>query len=88
MDYFRNGRCIIAYGGNTGSMDYLSSNDCGIVINHKDDLYQKLKEILTNPRLIKEYSHKCYEIGVRNHQIEKIQTSLRNDLSNLANNEQ
>ncbi len=88
VDYFRNGRCIIAYGGNTGSMDYLSSNDCGIVINHKDDLYQKLKEILTNPRLIKEYSHKCYEIGVRNHQIEKIQTSLRNDLSNLANNEQ
>ena len=65
VDYFRNGRCIIAYGGFTGSMDYLTANDCGIYISAKDNLNDKLKLILTNPSLIKEYSNKCYNIGVK-----------------------
>ncbi len=47
VDYFRNGRCIIAYGGNTGSMKYLKDNDCGIVISPKDDLVKELATILS-----------------------------------------
>lgn len=86
VDYFRNGRCIIAYGGFTGSMDYLTANDCGIYISPKDNLTDKLKLILTNPSLIKKYSNKCYNIGVKNHQINKIQSSLRSDLQQQTTN--
>lgn len=84
VDYFRNGRCIIAYGGNTGSMKYLKENDCGIVISPKDDLVKELATILSNPSLIEDYAHKSYEIGRKNHQIKIIQSNLRKDLEHFA----
>lgn len=80
VDYFRNGRCIIAYGGSTGSMKYLKDNDCGIVISPKNDLVKELATILSNTSLIEDYAHKSYEIGRKNHQIKIIQSNLRNDL--------
>lgn len=84
VDYFRNGRCIIAYGGDTGSMKYLKDNDCGIVISPKDDLVKELATILSDTTLIENYAHKSYEIGRKNHQINIIQSNLRKDLEHFA----
>ena len=84
VDYFRNGRCIIAYGGNTGSMKYLKDNDCGIVISPKDDLVKELATILSDTTLIEDYAHKSYEIGRKNHQIKIIQSNLKKDLEHFA----
>lgn len=83
VDYFRNGRCIVAYGGNTGSMDYLREYDAGIVIDAKDNLTQELEKILQNQQLIYQYALKCWNIGKLNHQIDTIQTNLYNDLKTL-----
>ncbi|MHA6533614.1 glycosyltransferase [Paenibacillus sp. BAC0078] len=85
VDYFQNGKCILAVGWErANSIDYLVKNDAAIVATNKEEIINKLKEIINNPAIITEYSEKSWECGVGNHQIDEIQHSLYNDLNYLV----
>lgn len=85
VDYFYNGRCILAVGGETASMDYLRENDAAIVETDSTNLLRKLTEIANNPNVILEYSKKSWDCGCRNHQIGEIQKRVYDDFCAIIN---
>lgn len=86
VDYFYNGRCILAVGGETASMDYLRENDAAIVETDSKNILRKLTEIANNPNVILEYSQKSWDCGCRNHQIGEIQKRIYDDFCAIINN--
>ncbi|WP_071120029.1 glycosyltransferase [Romboutsia timonensis] len=85
VDYFSSGKCIFAVGNkDVESINYLIKNDSAIVATNKSEIFYQLKKIIDNPILINEYSKKSWECGVRNHQINKIQKELYEDLRILC----
>lgn len=84
VDYFHCGRCILAVGGNTGTMDYLRRNDAAIVITDKKQLAKILSIILFDDVKLNDYSFNAWNCGVKNHQLSKIQRGLYEDLQNIC----
>lgn len=87
VDYLYNAKCILAMGGDTASMRYLIENNAGIVELDADKIKDRLMELIENPSLIKEYSEKSWECGVRNHKISTIQERLYNDFKQTIEND-
>ncbi len=85
VDYFHQAKCIFAVGPKeVASMDYLIKNDAAITATSEKEIEEKLKMIIENPDIIKEYGDKAWECGKRNHQIDKIQKMLINDLRRIT----
>ena len=84
VDYFYNAKCILAVGGNTASMRYLSENTAAIVETNIKNIEGKLKEVVDNPDVIMEYSEKSWNCGVKNHQIKTIQRDLYSDFCSIV----
>jgi hypothetical protein len=80
VDYFRNARCIFAFGGNSGSMEYLRNEDAAVLVQDKAGLKDALRALLNDPQKIREYSRKSWECGCRNHEIKSLQSRLYSDL--------
>lgn len=86
VDYFSAARCILAVGwSNTASIDYLVKNDAALVAFDEKSVAKQLNKIVENPGILEKYAQKAWECGKRNHQIEKIQEGLCNDLLALVN---
>lgn len=83
VDYMFNAKCIIAIGKDTGTINYLLENDCAVVIEDKSLIKGKLIEILKNKEIISLYSDKAWACGVRNHNINEIQSNLYSDFKQL-----
>ena len=83
VDYFRNAGCILAYGGRTGSMDYLIREDAGMVVENKVQLEQQLLRLCREPALIDAYRRKAWECGRRNHEIRDIQAGVYETLTEV-----
>lgn len=85
VDYFNRGKCIFAVGWKeAASIDYLIKNDAAVVAIDKSEIDIKLKELISNPKMILEYGEKAWNCGVRNHQIHDIQSKLFEDLARIA----
>jgi hypothetical protein len=83
VDYFYSSRCILALGGFTASMDYLKKQDAAIVEENLRNIISVLKKMQENPGMIKEYSEKSWNCGLKNHNIKKIQDSVYEDFLKL-----
>ena len=84
VDCFNSARCIFAIGWEeAASIDYLIENDAAIVATDEDSIKSKLYEIIENNDLIQLYARKAWECGLKNHQIEIIQSRLYKDLRYL-----
>lgn len=84
VDCFNSARCIFAIGWEeAASIDYLIENDAAIVATNEDSIKSKLNEIIENNDLVLQYARKAWECGLKNHQIEIIQSGLYNDLRYL-----
>lgn len=87
VDFFHSARCIFAVGWDqAASINYLIKTDAAVVACNEIEIEEKLRMLIENPELIAEYGKKAWECGKRNHQIDKIQKKLYNDLSQLVKN--
>lgn len=85
VDYFHQAKCIFAVGNSkVNSIYYLKENDAAVVATNNEEVKERLKWIIDNPDLIREYGDKAWECGKRNHQIDKIQEMLMNDLRGIV----
>ena len=85
VDYLEAGRCILAVGWKkTGAIEYLVENDAAIVITDINKIYDQLSYLVNNKQLILDYAVKGFELGKKNHQLEKIRNGLYDDLLFVA----
>ena len=85
VDYLEAGRCIVAVGWKkTGAIEYLTENDAAIVITDLNQIYSQLSNLINDKQRIFDYGVKGFELGKKNHQFEKIRTSLYNDLLSVV----
>lgn len=78
------GKVLLAYGpDNVASIKYLKNNKCAFVITKKDDLEEKLYEIITKKELREEIIDKALRIGRENHDSMKNSEELRNIIKGI-----
>jgi hypothetical protein len=86
VDYLHQARCIFAVGSQEcASIDYILTNDAGIIAVKEDEISAKLQLLINTPTIVNEYGHKAYACGTKNHQSEKIRGMLKDDLFNVMN---
>ncbi len=84
VDYLSAARPILAFGPkDVASIHHLVKNDCAIVADNRDELYDKLKNVLENPQKLNELSQLAFDCGRKNHNKEDIENMLIKDLRAL-----
>lgn len=84
-DSLASGTCIIAYGPKkVASMEYLANNDAACVINSKDELKARLKEIIENEDLRRHYEENAVKLADKNHNVDENRELLRNIIINVT----
>ncbi len=84
VDFFEMGKCIFAVGSyDEAFAKHLIDNDAAIVATKENEVYNKLKELVENKKLIAEYGEKAYECGKHHHDKEKTQKMVKEDILNL-----
>jgi hypothetical protein len=85
VDYFTQQKCIIAIGhSRCSSIKYLRRNDAAIVIDDKSKIFGTISNIVDDSNILPTYAIKSWQCGVENHQISKIQSTLRADLEKIT----
>ena len=73
VDYFASGKCIFAIGDkNIAPIMYLKNHDAAIIATCVKDIKIQLNRMIDNQWLLKEYSIKSFECGLKNHNKETI----------------
>ena len=81
-DYFSAGKCVWGVGNaDLGPIDYLRSEDAGLVSVDKESIKSVIQSIASNPAIVTEYSKKAYDCGVRNHDAQTIINKLYKSFS-------
>lgn len=76
-DYFSAGKCVWGVGNtDLGPMDYLRTQDAGLVSTDRDGIQSVLRDITNNIDIIGEYAEKAYNCGVKNHNKDSIINKL------------
>lgn len=84
-EYFKSGRCIFALGSSEiAPMDYLIKEDAAVVVTDYKDIESKLRELCLNPEIISDYSKKAFDCGKRNHSAQKVFSSFKKIICDLA----
>lgn len=83
VDYFFNARCVLALGGETGSIKYLRDNDAAIVETDVSKIKEQIERLVNQPNLVSKYAEKAWNCGLRNHQIKIIQDGIYSDFCNV-----
>jgi hypothetical protein len=81
VDYLKAARPILAVGPkDVASIDYFVKNDCAIVADNENELYEKLLSVIENRKALDLLAEKAYECGKKNHDVSMINKMLRNDM--------
>lgn len=84
VDYLAAARPILAFGPkDVASINYFIENDCAIVADTKNELYEKLIKVLENPRELNALAQKAFNCGRKNHNKFDIDNMLREDFEKL-----
>ena len=85
VDYLKAARPILAVGPKeVASIDYFIKNDCAIVADNENELYEKLIKIIEDDEKLNILAEKSYESGRNNHNEIQMRSVLKNDLSRLT----
>lgn len=84
VDYFFQGKCILAVGGQNASMEYLKKHDAAIVVDDIEKIDEVIERIALNPEILNEYGSKAWACGERNHNIHNIQDMIYKDIKALG----
>lgn len=81
VDYFALGKCIFAVGTyDEAFAKHLIDNDGALVATNKEEVYEKLKSLVSDRKRITDYGKKAYLCGKNHHDKEKIQKMLAEDI--------
>lgn len=87
VDYLKAARPIVAIGPkNVASIKHLIDNDCAIVANNKEELYEKLSLIIDSTQQLHMYAMRAYLCGRSNHDKTKQKEMLQKVFYQLSNN--
>lgn len=68
-DYLSNGKCILAIGkDDIAPIDYFRKYDSALIAYSKEDLENRVRELVANPTLINEYGKKAFNCAKNNHE--------------------
>ena len=68
-DYLSNGKCILAIGkDDIAPIDYFRKYDSALIANSKEQVGERINELVNNPILTDEYGRKAFECAVKNHE--------------------
>lgn len=85
VDYFKAARPIIAVGSKeVASIKHLLDNECAIVADNEQELYEKLSLICDDMQQLQEYAVRSYMCGRRHHDKRQQKMMLQQDLHQLA----
>ena len=86
VDYLKSARPILAYGPkDVASIDHLIKNDCAIVADNENELYEKLLATIDDKGTLNLLAEKGYECGKKHHNEADINKMLKNDLNFIVN---
>lgn len=72
-DYLSSGKCIFAVGHKeTAPMQYFINNDAAVIAAEDKEIEEKLSMLVNNPELLVKYAENARDIGIKNHNEEKI----------------
>lgn len=72
-DYLSSGKCIFAVGHKeTAPMQYFINNDAAVIAAEDKEIEEKLSMLVNNPELLVKYAKNARDIGIKNHNEEKI----------------
>lgn len=81
VDYLKIARPILAVGPkDVASIEHLIRNDCAIVADNKDELIEKLNEVINDNNKLTEIALKGYECGKKHHNKADYNKMLSEDL--------
>ena len=81
VDYLKTARPILAVGPKeVASIEHLVRNDCAIVADNKDELIEKLNEVINDNSKLTEIALKGYECGKKYHNKADYNKMLSEDL--------
>lgn len=67
-DYMSNGKCILAIGKNDiAPIDYFRKYDSALIANTKEQVEERISQLVNNPMLTDEYGKKAFDCAVKNH---------------------
>lgn len=83
-DYFGAGRCILAFANkDIAPMSYFEKYSAAITVSSEEELKNKLKEIIHNPKIIHEYALRSHECGQKNHRYEDILSAVEKSITDV-----
>lgn len=86
VDYMAAARPILAYGKrDMASIRHLERNQCAVVADSPDELYQKLTAVLGDEAALEDLARRAYACGRRCHEREDIRAMLTEDFKTLLN---
>lgn len=86
VDYLASNRCIFAIGDRScASIDYFVKNTCGAVAGSRKEILPKLEALYADKAQLKSYADKAWETGKKNHQRNRMQKGLHDELFHVAN---
>ncbi len=86
VDYLKSARPVLAYGPkNVASIEHLVKNDCAIVADNVNELYEKLLNAIDNNSILDLLAKKEYECGRKYHNKADIEKMLKDDLNFIVN---
>ena len=88
VDCLSSGCATVAVGpeGQAG-IDYLEANDGAVCIRDKNEIAEKITELINHPETILQYSKKAAELLIKNHSEEVISEMVKNDFEEIFENE-
>lgn len=85
VDYFKAARPIIAVGPNeVASIRHLIDNNCAIVADNEQRLYEILSAVIDDRQKLHAYAVRAYMCGRRNHDRNRQMVNLRQDFDQLT----
>lgn len=86
VDYMAAARPILAYGKrDMASIRHLERNQCAVVAESPDELYQKLTAVLAEETALDDLARRAYACGRCHHDRERIRVGLAQDFDVLLN---
>ena len=84
VDYFSVPRCIFAIGPkDIAPIEYLQENNVAVVCSNYAQMQEQIKDLLTNKEKIYYYARNAWELGIKRHQKQDMQSSLHDDLRQI-----
>lgn len=84
IDLMRSNCCIMAICWEKSSpYIYLKNQNAAICVGRLNDLKYEFAKIINDPKILQEYAERAWECGYKNHRIEELQQSFKNDFLEL-----